>query len=94
MDFTRFLALFYFLGLLALLWHSALLSQGPTLRTWKATIHLGELMNPLALYLELLIARPRVVTRLRTRLGSLFMIFSYGLQAEEKGFMHGWKMDV
>jgi hypothetical protein len=49
------------------------------LRTWKATIHLGRLMNPLALYLELLVARPMVVTRLCTKLGSLFMIFSYGL---------------
>jgi hypothetical protein len=56
-----------------------LLARGPTLRTWKATIHLGGLMNPLALYLELLVERPRVVTWLRTKLGSLFMIFSYGL---------------
>jgi hypothetical protein len=49
------------------------------LRTWKATIHHGGLLNPLTLYLELLVARPRVVTRLRTKLGRLFMIFSYGL---------------
>jgi hypothetical protein len=76
-DFMRFLVLLCdFLGLLELLSDSSLLGilrdsslldGGPTLRTWKATTHLGGLRNPLALYLELMVAHPRVVTRLRTQ---------------------------
>jgi hypothetical protein len=70
---------FIFFGLHELLWDSSLPAGRPTLRTWKEAVHLCGLKNPLAFYLELLVARPRVVTRLRAKLGSHFMIFSYGL---------------
>jgi hypothetical protein len=93
MDFMRLLVLVCdFLGLLELLWDSSLLGLfrdsslldgGPPLRTWKATTHLGGLKNPPALYLELMVAHPRVVTRLRTqsnlrRSGGRSMIFFLG----------------
>jgi len=40
---------------------SSRISWGPTLGTWKATVHLCVLgINPLALYLELLEAHPWV----------------------------------
>jgi hypothetical protein len=71
--------IFFFFGLLELLWDSSLTAGRPTLRTWKAAIHLCGLKNPLAFYLGLMVARPRVVMWLCTKLGSHFMIFSYGL---------------
>jgi hypothetical protein len=32
------------------------------LRTWKTIIHLGGLINPLALYVELMVERPGVAS--------------------------------
>ena len=69
--FILFYCLTFFLILACLL--------GTHLENLEGTVHLGGLRSPLALYLGLLVAHPRVVTRLRSELGSHFMIFSYGL---------------
>jgi hypothetical protein len=78
-DFMDCLDIFWIFLLLGLLLDSSLNVGRCTLRTWKAAVHFCGLKNPLAFYLEILVARPRVVMRLRTELGSHFMIFSYGL---------------
>jgi hypothetical protein len=80
-DFIDFLVIFWIIFLLlGLLLDSSLPAGRRTLRTWpKAAVHLCGLKNPLAFYLGLMVARPRVVMWLRTKLGSHFMIFSYGL---------------
>ena len=77
MNFMRLLELFgiFFFGDLLEL------AQGTILRTWKAAIHLGGLRHPLALYLGLLVAHPKVPCGYAPSptfvgLGSLFMIFS------------------